>query len=67
MYGIHAPFRVQIFLTALAVGREFAFPIDFSASMHQELISSPTTVDNLSKHLAACCKIAMLLVSEHRA
>jgi hypothetical protein len=55
----------------VAVGRKFAFPIDFSTGMHQELTSSPTTVEsysrNLSKHLAACREIAMLLLFEHRA
>ncbi len=51
----------------VAVGRKFSFPINFSAGMHQELTSSPTTIEsyssNLSKRLAACCKIAILLVS----
>jgi hypothetical protein len=50
-----------------AIGRESAFPIDFSTGMHQELMSSLTTIEsyscNLSKRLAACRKIAMLLVS----
>jgi hypothetical protein len=61
----------DISCSLVAVAREFAFPINFSVGMHQELTSSPTTVDsysrNLSKCLAACHKIAMLLVSEHRA
>jgi hypothetical protein len=53
----------------VVVGRKFAFPIDFSTGMHQELTSSPTTVESycrdLSKRLFACHKIALLLVSEH--
>ncbi len=55
----------------VGIGRKFAFPIDFSTGMHWELTCSPTTVEsyscNLSKRLAICCKIAMLLVSEHHA
>jgi hypothetical protein len=52
----------------VAVGRKFAFPIDYSRSKHWELTSSPATVDMYSKQLAerltACCKIALLLVRE---
>ncbi len=50
------------------VGREFAFPINFSASKHWELASSPSTVDSYSKELAArlqaCHLVANLLVRE---
>jgi hypothetical protein len=52
----------------VAVGREFAFPIDFLHSKHIELTSSPATVDTyskrLAKHLTACRDIALLLVRE---
>jgi hypothetical protein len=52
----------------VAVGREFAFPIDYLSSKHWELTSSPATVESYSKDLAerlgACRKIAMLLVGE---
>jgi hypothetical protein len=52
----------------VAVGREFAFPIDYSHSKHWELTSSPATVDTYLKQLAerltACHNIAMLLVRE---
>jgi hypothetical protein len=55
----------------VAVGQEFAFLINFSTRMHQELMSSLTTVESyshdLSKRLAACRAIVMQLVSEHRA
>ncbi len=54
----------------MAVGREFAFPIDYSHSKYWELTSSPATVDTCSKQLAerltACRDIAMLLVQEQR-
>ncbi len=52
----------------VAVGREFAFPIDYSRSKHWELTSSPASVDTYSKQLAerlsACHEIALLLVRE---
>jgi hypothetical protein len=55
----HVP-GTDISHSLVAVGRKFAFPIDFSAGMHQELMSSLTIVEsysrNLSKPLAACCK-----------
>jgi hypothetical protein len=54
----------------VAVGREFAFPIDFSAGKHAELYSAPGTVKSYSKQLAtrleSCCEVAMLLVKEQR-
>jgi hypothetical protein len=50
----------------IAVGQEFAFPIDFSVSKHAELYSAPGTLMAYSKglaiHLESCPKIAMLLV-----
>jgi hypothetical protein len=59
----------------VAVGREFAFPIDFSSSKHWQLTSSPATVDTYSKQLAtqlsSCPEVVELLVHEqckrHRA
>ncbi len=55
-------------LSLVAVGREFAFPINYSHSKHWELTSSLATVDTYSKQLAecltACRNIAMLLVRE---
>ena len=55
----------------VAVGRKFAFPIDYSAGKHWELVSSPSTVTTYSKDLAmcltACHAVAELLIKEHRA
>jgi hypothetical protein len=55
----------------VAVGRKFAFPIDYLAGKHWELVSSPSMVMTYSKDLAmcstACRAIAELLVKEHRA
>jgi len=54
----------------VAVGRELAFPIDFSAGKNVELISSPSSVANYSRELATrldtCRDVAMLLVKEQR-
>jgi hypothetical protein len=54
----------------VAVGREFAFPIDYSSGKHWELTSSPTTVVSYSKELAtrlsACQEVSKLLVEEQR-
>ena len=54
----------------VAVGREFAFPIDYSTEKHWELVSSPNTVTTYSKdlatRLAATREVAELLVKEHR-
>jgi len=54
----------------VAVGREFAFPIDFSTGKHWELTSSPSTVVSYSTELAqrlqACRLVADLLVREQR-
>jgi hypothetical protein len=55
----------------VAVGREFAFPIDFSSGKHWELTSSDSTVVSYSKdfaaQLSACHLVAELLVEEQRA
>jgi hypothetical protein len=60
----------DISCSMVAVGREFAFPIDFSLGKHAELFSAPGTVASYSKELAtrleACRDIAMLLVKEQR-
>ena len=54
----------------VAVGREFQFPIDFSANKHWELTSSPARVTSYSRDLAdrlsACREVADLLVREAR-
>jgi hypothetical protein len=54
----------------VAVGREFAFPIDYSSGKHWKLTSSPTKVVSYSKELAtrlsACQEVAKLLVEEQR-
>jgi hypothetical protein len=54
----------------VAVGREFAFPIDYSTNKHWELTSSPTSVESYSRDLAtrlsALREVAHLLVKEHR-
>jgi hypothetical protein len=54
----------------IAVGREFAFPINFSSGKHQELTSSASTVVSYSKDLAAqllaCRLVVELLVEEQR-
>ena len=54
----------------VAIGREFAFLIDFSCNKHWELTSSPTTVESYSRELAtrlsALREVATLLVSEQR-
>jgi hypothetical protein len=42
----------DISCSLVAVGREFAFPINYSSSKHWELTSSPATVESYSKDLA---------------
>jgi hypothetical protein len=53
----------------VAIGSKLAFFIHFSTGMHQEMMSSPSTnksySHDLSECLAACRKIATLLVSKH--
>jgi len=55
----------------IAVGCEFAFPVDYSTNKHWELTSSPTSVESYSPDLAtrlsALREVAHLLVKEHRA
>jgi hypothetical protein len=52
----------------VAVGREFAFPIDYSSGKHWELTSSPSVVvtysNELATHLSACREVAELPVQE---
>jgi hypothetical protein len=54
----------------VALGREFAFPIDFSVGKHAELFSAPGAVLSYSKELAtrldSCREIALLLAKEQR-
>ncbi len=53
----------------VAIGREFAFPIDFSTGKHAKLYSTPGTIKSYSQELAislsSCREIANLLVREH--
>ncbi len=60
----------EISRSMIAVGREFAFPLDYSSGKHWQLTSSPNTVETYSKELAirlsACREVAKLLVREHR-
>jgi hypothetical protein len=62
---------MDISRSLVAVGREFAFPIDYSSGKHWELTSSPSTVVTYSKELAtclsACREVAELLVQKQRA
>ncbi len=55
----------------VAIGREFAFPIDYSSGKHWELTSTASTVVTYSKDFAtrlkACREVAELLVQEQRA
>jgi hypothetical protein len=55
----------------VAVGREFAFPIDYLTMKHWELTTSPTSVTSyskdLAKYLAASWQVAKILVEEIRA
>jgi hypothetical protein len=57
-----------ILRSLVAVGQEFAFPIDYSTWKHWELTSSPSTMITYSKELAmrltACCTIPELLMRE---
>jgi hypothetical protein len=54
----------------VAVGQEFAFPIDFSSGKHAELYSAPGSVKSYAKQLAerllSCRMIADLLVREQQ-
>ncbi len=55
----------------VAVGCEFAFPINYFTNKHWELTSSPISVESYPKDLATCLsalrKVAQLLIQEHRA
>jgi hypothetical protein len=55
----------------VAVGCEFAFPIDYSTNKHLALTSSPTSVESYSQDLAtslsALREVAQILVQKHRA
>jgi hypothetical protein len=55
----------------IVTGRVFSFPIDFSASKHLDLTSSPATVESYAKDqailLSASRDIYRVLVGEHRA
>jgi hypothetical protein len=61
----------DISCSLVVVGREFAFPIDYSTGKYWELTSSLTTVMTYSKELVmcltACHAIAELLIKEQRA
>jgi hypothetical protein len=55
----------------VALGREFQFPIHFSADKHMELTSTPASVTSYSRDLAtrlsALTEVAVLLVDKQRA
>ena len=55
----------------VVVGREFHFPIDFSAKKHYELTSDPKKINTFAHQqatlLLASREIAKILVQEHRA
>jgi hypothetical protein len=59
---------MDISRSLVAVGWEFAFPINFSSGLHWEPTSLPSTVVSYSKELAtclsACHEVAQLLVEE---
>jgi hypothetical protein len=61
----------DISCSLVAIGRKFAFPIDYSSGKHWELTLSQSTVVTYSKELAtwlsACREVAKLLVQEQRA
>jgi hypothetical protein len=61
----------DISCSLIAVGREFAFPINCSTNKHWELTSSPTSVESYSRdlatHLSVLHEVVQLLVQEHRA
>jgi hypothetical protein len=55
----------------IAIGREFAFQINYWTNKHWEFISSPSSMESYSKdlavHLSALREVAQLLIMEHRA
>ncbi len=62
--------KTDILQSLVAVWGELAFPINYYSGKHWQLTSLPDTIDTYSKqlaiHLRACCKVAELLVREHR-
>jgi hypothetical protein len=62
---------MDISRSLVAVGHDFAFPIDYSTNKHWELTSSPSSVESYSRDLATCLsalrEVAHLLVQEQRA
>ncbi len=54
----------------VALGREFQFPINFSANKHLERISTPASATSYSRDLATCLsalrEVATLLVDEQQ-
>ena len=63
---------MDIFHSLIAVGREFAFPINYySTNKHCELTSSPSSIESYSRdlatHLSALHEVAHLLVQEQQA
>jgi hypothetical protein len=63
--------RTDISRSLIAIGREFAFPINYSTNKHWKLTSFPYSVESFSKDLAvhssALHEVAQLLVQEHQA
>ncbi len=62
--------ETDISCSLVAVGWEFAFPIDFSTGKNAELTLAPGTIASYSRELAsrlaACHEVALLLVKEQR-
>jgi hypothetical protein len=63
--------KTDISRSLVAIGCEFAFPIDYLTNKHWEFTSSPSSVESYSKDLAvrlsALREDAQLLVQEHQA
>jgi hypothetical protein len=61
----------DISCSLIAIGRKFAFPINYFSGKHWELTSSPSTAITYSKEhatrLSACREVTKLLVQEQRA
>jgi hypothetical protein len=60
---------MDISRSLVAIGCEFAFPINYSKNKHWELTSSPSSMESYSKDLAvrlsALREVAQLLIQEH--
>jgi hypothetical protein len=60
---------MDISRSLIALGREFAFPINYMINKHWELTSSPSSMELYSNYLAIClsalCEVAQFLVQEH--